>query len=83
MLLISILLLVFVSDSLACVPNLKELKEAFKDCEYCQDCVKRNDLTANSSDKIDNVSLASFQIRVFNFKLKLIFSIPGWLAMVT
>eukprot|EP00093_Oithona_nana_P006384 06384.XXX_5897_6384_1 [CDS] Oithona nana genome sequencing. len=55
-----ILLLVFVSDSLACIsinifPTPREIKENFKDCDYCRDCVERKDLTTNSSsDKIDN-----------------------------
>ena len=77
-----ILLLVFVSDSLACIsinifPTPREIKENFKDCDYCRDCVERKDLTTNSSsDKIDNVSLAPFQIQVFNYIIKVNFQYP-------
>ena len=62
MLLKTLLLLLCMSQSLACKPFgfTKEFETDTRNCEYCKDCVKTNDfnLSSNNKEKVSNLRMS-------------------------
>ena len=84
MLLKTLLLLLCMSQSLACKPFgfTEDFRNATRNCKYCKDCVKTNDfnLSSNNKGKVSNlgVSLSLLTIKYVYVS----YSIHGSLALV-